>query len=156
MLCVKYAISQLKRFTLRMSVDSYEVMGLRVACAEVQATRSFSLETKVYKYLKQVYNKAGWKFIRVDTTNQIGFPDCLCLKGSEYVLIEAKMLKTKKLTSVLDNMTWQPGQIPFMLQALIKKQCYLLIVAKGSKLLILGDESYVRTMLSYTDDFRFI
>ena len=137
----------------RISKDSYEVMGLRVACAEVQVTRTFPLEKDVYKYLKRKFNEAGWKFIRVDTQGQQGFPDCLCLKGSEYILIEAKMLKTKKLVNVLDNMTWQPGQIPFLLQALIKKQSYLLIVAKDNKLLIIGDNYYVRKLLSDTNYF---
>jgi len=136
----------------RISEDAYEVMGLRVACAEVQVTRPFSLEKQVYVYLKRVFNKAGWKFIRVDTQGQQGFPDCLCLRGSKYVLIEAKMLKTKKLTNVLDNMVFQPGQIPFMLQALIKKQSYLLIVAKDNKLLIIGDNYYVRSMSYYPYD----
>lgn len=135
------------------SVQEYEVMGLRVVCKELRATRSFSLEDQVYPYLKKIFNRKGYRFIRVDTTNQIGMPDCLCLKGPEYVLIEVKMLKTKKLVSILDNMTWQPGQIPFMLQAILKKQCYLLIVAKDDKLLVIGEKDYVRTMLNHTDNF---
>lgn len=129
-------------------------MGMRVACAEVQATRPFTLESQVYDYLKKCFNKQGYKFIRVDTTNQIGFPDCVCLRQAEYCLIEAKMLKTKKLVRVLDNVAWQPGQIPFMLKALLTKQCYLLIIAKDSTLLILGERKYVRTMLNNTNNFR--
>ena len=142
--------------TYRISEDSYEVMGKRLACFELQANRSFKLESEVYSYLKRVMNTLRYKFIRVDTNNQIGFPDCLCLKGSEYILIEAKMLKTKKLTSVLDNVTFQPGQIPFLLQAVLKKQCYLLIVARDNKLLILGDKHYVRKLLSDSNNFGLI
>lgn len=128
-------------------------MGLRVACVELQATRNFSVEDEVYPYIKQVVNANAYKFMRIDTTNQIGMPDCLCLRGPEYSLIEVKRLKTNKLVSVLDNVTWQPGQIPFMLQALLKKQSYLLIIAKDNRLLIIGDSDYVRTMLSNTNDF---
>lgn len=138
---------------LSISVKEYEVMGVHVVCKELRATCTFKLEDQVYSYLKKIFNKHAYKFIRVDTTNQIGMPDCLCLRGPEYVLVEVKMLKTNKLTSVLENVTWQAGQIPFMLQALLKKQCYLLIIAKNDKLLIIGDKEYVRTMLNYTDNF---
>ncbi len=138
----------------KLSTNHYEIMGLRVACIEVQATRSFSLEHQVYTYLRPIFNKHGYKFVRVDTQNEIGMPDCLCLKGKEYSLIEVKLLKTKKLVSLLDNVSWQPGQIPFMLQALNKNQSYLLIIAKDRKLLIIGEEDYVRTMLSNTNSFR--
>ncbi len=127
-------------------------MGLRVACKEIQATRSFALEADVYTYLKRVLNNDGWKFIRVDTQGQQGFPDCLCLKGSQYMLIEVKMLKTKKLNNILDNMKWQPGQVPFMLQALTKKQSYLLVVAKGNSLLIIGSKNNVWTMFNNPDN----
>ncbi len=135
------------------SVDSYEFFSLRVACVELQAARSFSLETKVYTYLKRQFNENGYKFIRVDTTNQIGFPDCVCLKGSEYVLVEAKMLKTTTLTRLTTNVEWQAGQIPFMLKALLTKMNYLLIIAKDNRLFVIGDEKYVWTMLDNTNNF---
>ncbi len=138
------------------SLPSYEIMGKRVACRELQATRSFSLEHEVYPCLKRHANTAGWKFIRVDTQGQQGFPDCLLLKGKEYWLVEVKMLKTKKLKNPLDNVTWQPGQIPFMLQALQRKHRYLLVIAKADKLLILGEENNVRSMFNNTNNLRFI
>ncbi len=135
------------------SQEEYEIFGKRVACVELQATRSFRLEGETYPYLASILKRLRYKVMRVDTTNQIGMPDLLCLKGDEYILIEVKRLKRQKLTNILDNLHWQPGQVPFMLQALIKQQSYLLIVAKGNRLLVIGDPAYVRTMLSDTNNF---
>lgn len=136
------------------SKPCYDIMGTEVACAELQAARSFKLEKETYPYLKSQSATHGWKFIRVDTTSQQGFPDCLLLKQDNYWLVEVKMLKTKKLTRPLDNVTWQSGQIAFMLQALLRKQNYLLIIVKDNKFMILGDHTNVRTMLNNTNVAR--
>lgn len=129
-------------------------MNQVVACAEVQATTWFKLEHSVYPYIGKMFKRAGYTFHRIDTVNQIGFPDCLCIRESDYFLIEVKLLKTNKLTDLLTNLKWQPGQIPFMLNALRNNQKYLLVVAKGDKLLIIGAKTNVWTMLSYSHNIR--
>jgi hypothetical protein len=145
-------VKSLIRLDNTISEPFYEIMGIRVACLELQATRSFNLEHETYQYLKSHSAKFGWKLIRVDTVAQQGFPDCLLLNHDKYWLIEVKMLKTIKLTRPLDNVTWQAGQIAFMLQAFKRHQNYALIIVKEDKLLILGDFNNVQSVLNHSDN----
>lgn len=127
-----------------------------VVCKHVKTAKEFKLEVKdMYPYIKAQAQKFGWKYMRVETSDQDGFPDILLVRGSEYWFIEAKILKKKALVSLLDDLNWQFGQIGFMKRALTKRLRYILAVAKGKEIVyILGE--YYEENSKLTDNADFI
>lgn len=103
---------------------------------------TFSNEKKLTDYLKKLTQKAGWKYLRVDTANQMGFPDILLLKQKTYWQIEAKILRKKQLVSLEDDIKWQYGQIGYMKRALTLNLNYMLVVAKDNSIVFIkGDHN---------------
>lgn len=117
--------------------STYELFGQELVTKVLQAPAPFKLERDMYMFLKQVALEEGWKFLRVDTVDQQGFPDVLLLRGDEYLLIEAKLLKNKRLLDVADNLNFEFGQIPFAVRALKTGINYALAVGKGNELALL-------------------
>ena len=112
---------------------AYKFFGHELQCAVIHTTKTFKLEVKdMYPYLKSMFSK--WKWHRIDTTNQIGFPDILLLRGGSYILIEAKILKKKQLNSIENDLVFQPGQLPFMKRSLTLRLDYILAVAKDNQI----------------------
>lgn len=112
--------------------DSYSFFNDTVTCLSKQVTVKFPLETTLTTYIKKISRKARWKYVKVDTVNQIGFPDILLLRQADYWQIEAKILRKKALTSIEDDLRWKFGQIGYMKNALTRNLNYILIVAKNS------------------------
>lgn len=110
--------------------------GHNLTCIVHQTNCHFKTETRSYIYLKQLFK--GWKFNRIDTQRQQGFPDCLILKEDRYLLLECKQLKRKKLVSLEDNLTWQFGQLSFAERAFEHRLTYLITVAKGNEMAFIG------------------
>ena len=125
--------------------DSYIFFGKTVACRVIDTNKQFKLETATYDYIKKRYKT--WKYLKVDTLNQIGFPDVLLLNGYQYLLIEAKLLKKKQLNSIEDDLKFEFGQLPFMKNALRLGLAYMLVVAKNNKIAFIGDELCLETFL---------
>jgi hypothetical protein len=118
--------------------QSYIFFGHSVDCLTIETNTTFKLEVPdMYPYLKKYCNT--WKFQRIDTTNQIGFPDILLLKKGDYVLMEAKILKKKQLNSIEDDLKFEFGQIAFMKRSLTLGLSYILVVAKGNLISFIGD-----------------
>ena len=126
--------------------NSYQFFGETVTCLSRQVTVNFTNETKLTDYLKKISRKNFWKYTKVDTIDQAGFPDILLLRQDEYWQIEAKILRRKKLVSLKDNLKWQFGQIGYMTNALTRNLNYLLIVAKNSHVAFIKGASNDKTM----------
>ena len=118
--------------------DTYNFFGQDLICIRRKVNKTFVVESDVDHFIKKIFK--GWKYIKVDTVNQIGFPDNLLMKDSRYILIESKMLKKKELNVLEDDLKWQPGQLPFMKQALMLGLSYKLVVAKGNTLAYIMDK----------------
>jgi hypothetical protein len=116
---------------------NYSFFGNNVRCVVVETNKRFKLEVPdVYPWVKEYYK--GWKFLRTETPDQRGMPDLLLLQGDKYLMIEAKVLKQKKLVKLEDNLTWQFGQIAFMKRALTLGLSYKLVVAKDNLIAFIG------------------
>lgn len=112
---------------------TYNFFGHELDCTVRHTSKAFKLEVKdMYPWLKIAFSK--WKWHRIDTVNQIGFPDILLLQGGRYRLIEAKILKKKQLNTIEDDLVFQPGQIPFMKRSLTLNLDYILVVAKDNQI----------------------
>jgi len=96
----------------------------------------FIKETQCYDFINRYTPYC--KTIRVDTTDQKGFPDQIILNGDEYLMIESKLLKRKKLVDLKDNLEWQYGQLAFFKRCLTTSRCYLLCVAKDNYIAFIG------------------
>ena len=128
-----------------------------VVCLAKRTTVVFSKESNIYSYLKRLSQNAGWKFLRVDTTNQMGFPDILLLKGNTYWQIEAKLLKKKKLVTIEDDLKFQFGQLAYMKRALTLNLNYALVVAKDTTIAFITGATNEETKRSdYTNIIRFL
>ena len=127
-----------------------------VVCDVIQTATSFPKESNLTDYLGKVTRKAGWKYLRVDTVNQMGFPDILLLKGSDYWQIEAKILRKKKLVSLEDDLKWQFGQIGYFKRALSLNLNYMLVVAKGNNIAYIKGENNVQQCFNYTNVTKLI
>lgn len=112
----------------------YEVFGQVMQCNVVHLPNPLKLETGIYRFLKPVVQADGWKYSRIDTTDQQGWPDVTLLRGQEYNLIECKMLKKVRLQDILNDIHFEFGQVPFMARSLSLKLNYTLAVGKGHKL----------------------
>lgn len=125
---------------------NYIFFGHSVDCLTIETNTTFKLEVPdMYPWLKTKFNT--WKFQRIDTTNQIGFPDILILKKERYGLMEAKILKKKSLNSIEDDLTYQFGQLAFMQRSLTLGLSYMLVVGKGNLISFIGDRLCLETFL---------
>lgn len=90
-------------------------------------SRKIGREQAFYAWLKRAAERRGWLYLRLETRNQDGLPDCLVTRGPEYWLIEIKCLKKPRLLSIQDDLTWQFGQLA-MLKKCLAQARYMLIV----------------------------
>ncbi len=118
---------------------TYDFFGRSISCRVIETDRQFSRETVTYSFIKQRW--ATWKYHRIDTTDQIGFPDVLLLKDYRALLIEGKLLKKKALKCIQDDIKFQPGQLPYMKRSLTLGLPYLLAVGKGNLIAFIGDKA---------------
>ena len=118
----------------------YKLFGIPLKCLEIDTVRYFSLESDIYKYLNTLFTQQGWKFIRIETVNQDGFPDMLIVKDDRFVLIEAKRLNKKRLNVIEDDLTFEFGQLPFAVKAFKSGLNYALVVSKENKLAVISTE----------------
>lgn len=126
-----------------MFANRYEMLGMELVVVSLTTGSNFQLETKIYDYLKAKLTANDYKYYRIDTKAQMGFPDVLALKGDSYCLIEAKRLKKSKLVSLEDDLEWQFGQIAFAIRAFSLDLNYLIAVGKGSSLAFIGKEKMI-------------
>ena len=124
-----------------------------VTCKILQVTTRFLKETQIYEYLQTQATTHNWKFLRTDTTNQMGFPDILLLRGEVYWQIEAKLLKKKRLEVIEDDLYWQFGQIAYMQRALKINLNYILVVAKENTIAFIKGANDAATERSNYPDF---
>lgn len=136
-----------------MFADKYICLNSVVVCKVVQTATEFLREDKIYEVIKRLSRNDGWAYRRVDTTNQMGFPDILLLKGQTYWQIEAKILKKKELVSIEDDLTWQFGQLGYLQTSVSKGLNYMLAVGKGSKLAFIKGENSVNTKCASYPNF---
>ena len=122
--------------------DSYIIFDKDVNCCVLPVSKPIRLETAVYKFIKEHF--IGWDCRRMETPDQDGFPDVLLMKGKEYILIEAKVLKKKKLVSVADDIKYEFGQLAFMARSFTKGRPYLLAVGKGTQVAFIGKKETLK------------
>ncbi len=113
---------------------NYTLFGMELTCNIVSAPNPFKLERQTYHFIRKHSVEDYWKVLRIDTTDQIGYPDLSLYKEQSYNLIECKLLKKKNLVSIEDDISFEFGQFPFMVRALKLKLNYTLAVAKGNQL----------------------
>lgn len=99
-------------------------------------------EDAIYHLIKREAEKDGWMYYRIENKLQNGFPDVLIFKGERVVLIEAKVCRKALFKSVLDDVTWQVGQVAFMLHALEHKAQYRLILRHKMNLYVFKGSPY--------------
>lgn len=123
-----------------MFLTNYTLFGAELVSWTIETNSSFVLEKDAYSYLKKVSTSSGYKYLRIDTVAQIGFPDILILKADTYCLIEAKRLERKNLEELENDLKWQYGQIAFAVRAFMLDLSYVLVVCKENKLAVIGKE----------------
>lgn len=126
---------------------TYNFFGHELVCKDYETSSWFKLETDGYKCIKKTFS--DFKYHRIDTVDQKGFPDILLLKGSEYLLIEGKRLKKKKLVKLEDDLTWQYGQLGFAKRAFTLGLTYMIFVVKNNHIAMIGEETCLETFLSH-------
>jgi len=117
--------------------QTYDLMGNTLACEVFRLRSPLKRETTLEALIKNVSRPLGWKFHNIENMDQNGTPDVLLLRRAEYWFIECKMLKVNRLMSVLDNLKWQPGQLPYMKRAQTLKLNYMLAVGHRDQVAIL-------------------
>ena len=116
---------------------NYDLFGQHVVCTTVQAPEPFKLEVDMYRFIKKHVVKEGYMFLRIDTTDQRGYPDITLFREQEYQLIEAKLLKKNQLESIADDLRFEFGQLAFAVRALSLGLNYTLAVGRGRQLAII-------------------
>lgn len=139
-----------------MFFKEYTLFGSTVVGKEILTTVDFKLETKIYDYVKRIFQKDQWKYLRVDTQNQIGFPDVLLLKEATYWQIEAKLLKKKQLKDIASDLRWEYGQLAYFKRALTLNLNYMLAVAKKDRIIFFKGVSNERQCPDYPYPIRCI
>ena len=135
-------------------LPEYTIFGLKVVATVFDTKRFFNEEKKLTTHLKRASSKSGWRFLKVDTDVQIGFPDVLLLKKERFWLIESKILKKKNLIKLEDDLKWQPIQISFMVDALRRKLNYSLFVGFKKQLCVIqGDYLNDNNSANHPDSF---
>lgn len=123
--------------------EEYNFFNKTLLCLVRHRSVLFDRETAIYSYIINKFTKLDYNVYRVDTKNQIGFPDMLLLSPTSTLLFEAKMLKKKALISIQDDLGWQQGQIAFMMNAINKQLPYALIVAKNYSIAYIAGEQTI-------------
>ena len=120
---------------------AYRVFDITLSCIVIPVNNIITKEKDVYKEVLKLHR--DWRVIKIDLGVQIGFPDHIAFKGPEYRVIESKYLRKEALNSIVDDLHFEPGQIPYMYKALKNKEHYLLFVGKQNFIAIIGDSTYV-------------
>lgn len=136
-----------------MFAERYALFDSTWACRSWQVQAKIANETGTYGYIKKLVRSHGWKYKRVETIDQDGFPDIMVFKGPNYWAIESKMLTKRKLVRIEDDLKWQPGQLPFMKRSHTLNMNYMLLIyGKGTMASIIGD--YNEQRVDYPDFIR--
>ena len=114
--------------------STYQLLGMELACNIVQVPTPFKLEKDTYTYIRSRSVENGWKFLRIDTIDQIGYPDISIFREDTYNLIECKLLRKKQLASIEDDLHFEFGQLQFAVRAIKLNLNYTLAVGKGNQL----------------------
>ena len=133
--------------------DQYTLLNSVAECRVISSATEFSLEKQLTNFLSRLTRKAGWKYLRIDTTDQQGFPDILLLKRDTYWQIEAKLLKKKRLVSLENDLRYEFGQVAYMKRAFTLGLNYMLVVSKGSKIAFIKGIPPNETQCSDYPDF---
>lgn len=112
---------------------TYNVFGFTLVGTTIPA--SVTAETSVYKVIKTRAEQYNWLYYRLENKFQQGIPDIILFRKNEYWFIEAKLLKRKQLLKPEDNLTWQFGQLAFMVNCLKTQSKYMLAVGSTSGLI---------------------
>ena len=128
-----------------MILKEYNFLGEKIYCKSIITKLEFSYEFEIYSLIKRTATKAGYRYIRIDTQGQQGFPDILLLKGQKYIQIEAKFLRRKQLNSIVDDLKWQFGQIAYMKRSFMNNENYILAVAKDHMLWFFTGGNFVKS-----------
>lgn len=92
----------------------------------------------------------GCLYCRLEEKLQQGTPDIMIFGPTDYLLIEAKILRKKALTDIVTDLKWQPGQLAFMADALKYKLPYALLVGKEKNFaFFIGDYHVARRGILY-------
>lgn len=130
---------------IEVSESALNLMGARLNLIRLTTNLEFSIEDKGVAWLRDRARLGGWKFHKIDTINQMGFPDVLLLKGVDYWLIECKRLKKKALNNLADDLAWQPGQLSYFKRSLTLNLNYVLTVFKNNEVIIFTGENNAST-----------
>jgi hypothetical protein len=126
-----------------MFLTNYNLLGEDLVCETYCTKSSFTKEKDSYIFIKKNFEDKGYRYVRVDTVNQIGFPDILLLKREIYLLIEAKRLKKKGLSIIEDDLEWQFGQLAFAVRSFTSGVNYAISVCKDNKIAFIGKEKEI-------------
>lgn len=132
--------------------ESYNLFGEELFCHVIKSNSPFNYEADSYTYIKKMSSKGGYKYLRIDTVDQIGFPDILLMKRSEYCMIEAKRLNKIHLVNLEKDLSWQFGQVAFAVRAIKLGLDYAIAVCKDYNLAIIAKE---RTLCNLRNNLTF-
>ena len=91
---------------------NYTLIGSAVVCSYGRITAELRLEKDIHPIIKRWANASGWNFYRLETEDQMGFPDIMILRGSEYC---HRSRNDKSEPLVCDTkQTYRSGSIPHM------------------------------------------
>lgn len=130
-----------------------ELAGIPLVCEQHDIGKPIRLETKIYDHVNRRMSSSGWRYQRIDTTDQRGFPDLFLTKGDQYIQAEAKLQKVKTLRS-LKQLSWEPGQLAYALKSFLNKEPYLILTGLDTTLTFIYG-GYIGT-LNYTHITKFI
>jgi len=102
--------------------------GIPLVCEQHDIGKEIPLENVIYSHVKR--RMTGWRFQRIDTADQRGFPDLFLTKGSQYIQAEAKLQKVKTLKR-LEQLSWEPGQLAYALKSFMNNEPYLILTGRG-------------------------
>lgn len=126
--------------------ERYQFFDMELVSWEIETNSNFRLERDAYSYLKTLSTTNGYRYIRIETEGQQGFPDILLLRKKEYLLIEAKRLNKTKLVKIEDDLKWQFGQIAFAVRSFRLDMEYVIAVCKYNNLVFIGQEPTICRM----------
>lgn len=128
---------------MAVSFINMEVFGFLLYCAVLPwRGKPDAKEDAIYHLIQRNAQKAGWLYYRIENKLQNGFPDVMVYKGKQVTLIEAKVCRKSTFNNVLDDVTWQLGQVAFMSHALEQGMSYRLIVRHKMNLYVFKGNPY--------------